>query len=153
MMPIRITIDLGNVETMIDRWKQLKALQQAVGESSLYIRGKVSEYPRVRRQKMVFRSARQRRAFFAMLRSGEIEVPYRRGMSPGSETLGRRWAVESSNDGLTATVGNNVKYADYVVGERQASYHKNNWVKTSDVVQRETPAVQRIFDKHIRSAL
>lgn len=153
MNSVRITFDLGNVPTMIDRWKQLKALEQAVGETALYLRGKVSEYPRVRSRPMRFVSARQRRAFFAMLRSGEIEVPYRRGMSPGSETLGRRWAVETSNSGLTATVGNNVKYAEYVVGERQASYHKGNWVKTSDVVKRETPAVQRIFDKHIRRAL
>lgn len=153
MNSVRITFDLGNVPTMIQRWKQLKALEQAVGETALYLRGKVSEYPRTRRRKMVFRSARQRRAFFAMLRSGDIEVPYRRGMSPGSETLGRRWAVERSNSGLTATVGNNVKYAQYVVGERQASYHKGNWVKTGDVVKRETPAVQRIFDKHIRRAL
>lgn len=152
-MQIHININVGKVDTMIQRWKQLNALKQAVGEASLYLRGKVSEYPRVRRRPMVFRTARQRRAFFAKLRSGEIEVPYRRGSSPNSQTLGRRWNVDRSPDGLSARVGNNVSYARYVVGEKQAEYHRGNWKKTSDVVREETPRIQAIFDRNIRSAL
>ena len=152
-MQIYIDIKLGKVDSMIQRWKQLEALKQAVGEASLYVRGKVSEYPRVQRRRMIFRTARQRRAFFAKLKSGEIEVPYRRGSSPNSETMGRRWNVDRSPDGLSARVGNNVSYARYVVGEKQAEYHRGNWKKTSDVVREETPHIQAIFDKNIRSAL
>ena len=153
MADISIRIDLGKVPTMLQRLKQLQAVQQSVRESSLYIRGKVSEYPPTRRQKMIFRTARQRRAFFAKLKSGEIEVPYRRGSSPNSQTMGRRWTVEMSPDGYSGRVGNNVSYARYVIGERQAEYHRGNWKKTSDVVREETPRIQEIFDRNIREAL
>jgi hypothetical protein len=45
----------------------------------------VSVYPAARHGRQPFKTTAQRRAFFAKLRSGAIEVPYRRGTSPGSE--------------------------------------------------------------------
>lgn len=88
---------------------------------------RIAPYPGVRRRKVTFLSDKQRRAFFARLRNGEIEVPYRRGTSPGSETLGRRWHIRASGQ-IGHVLTNDASYAPLVHGkDDQATYHKGNW--------------------------
>ena len=81
-------------------------------------------YPRPRRAPQPFRSAKQRRGFFAALRSGRIDVPYQRG-GRNSQRLGTRW--QSSWHGLTATLENTASYAGLVHGRKQAQYHAGYW--------------------------
>jgi hypothetical protein len=77
---------------------------------------RIAQYPPVRRRKVTFVSDKQRRAFFARLRSGEIEVPYRRGTSPGSQTLGRRWHIRPSGQ-INHVLTNDASYAPLVHGD------------------------------------
>jgi hypothetical protein len=75
---------------------------------------------------------KMRRGFFAKLKSGEIEVPYRRGQSPGSEKLGQSWTVRRENMGFRAIIGTNVSYAQLVQDSaKQTSYHRGTgWITT-----------------------
>jgi hypothetical protein len=87
---------------------------------------RIARYPRPSRKKMVM-TDKQRRGFFARFHSGEIEVPYRRGSSPGSETLGRRWHIRASGS-INHVLTNDASYALLVHGAKdQAAYHAGNW--------------------------
>ncbi len=100
---------------------------------------RIAQYPPVRRKKMVFVSDKQRRAFFARLRHGEIEVPYRRGSSPGSQALGRRWHIQPSGT-INHVLTNDASYAPLVHGATdQAAYHAGNW-KTDEGLASELRA-------------
>ena len=78
-----------------------------------------------------FKTAKQRRAFFAMLRDGRIKVPYPRTM-----TLLNAW--QQSSDGFY--VENNTRYAFLVQGERkeQARYHQETGWHAVERIAEET---------------
>lgn len=115
---------------------QLKGLAAAVRAAAMHVKGKAATYPGGNAHRaQPFVSAKQRRGFFAKLRKGEIDVPYRRGVSAGSETLGRKWTISTSNNGLTATIGNNVSYGQLVQGPgQQTRYHATTGWKTTDEI-------------------
>lgn len=77
-----------------------------------------------------FKSLKQQRFFFAALRDGRIEVPYRRGGSRGSQKLGGSWTTQEELGGLAQVIGTAVGYAPTVLDEeRQSSYHAaTGWV-------------------------
>jgi hypothetical protein len=83
------------------------------------------------------KAQRMRAGFFARLHAGEIEVPYRRGSSPGSKDLQNSWNVRTDNQGFRAIVGTGVSYARLVQDKaKQATYHKiTGWPTTEDIVK------------------
>lgn len=116
---------------------QLQTAMRAATKAAAAVgQDRIAKYPPPSRKKMTFVSDRQRRGFFARLRSGEIEVPYRRGTSPGSETLGRRWHIRPHGT-IGHVLTNDASYAGLVHGAtEQAAYHKGNW-KTDEGLARE----------------
>lgn len=70
------------------------------------------------------RSAKQRRAVFALIRAGLI--PYRR-----SGDLGRAWQIVKAGP-LRVALVNRQKYAGLVQGLDQAEYHKGTWKTVQD---------------------
>jgi len=100
-----------------------------------------------------FKSAKQRRGFFARLRAGEIEVPYRRGMSPNSETHSKRWQTHVS--GGRARITNDSSYGPLLQDpRRQTRYHRQTgWHTTKQVVERRRDdalrAIKRVIDRAI----
>ena len=121
--------------------EQMRQLAAAVKSAALHVKGKIAQYPAESHRPQPFVSDKQRRGFFAKLRKGKIDVPYRRGASPGSQSLGRKWTIASSNGGLTVTVGNNVSYGPLVQGEKQTGYHATTGWRTVEQVmdaERET---------------
>ena len=135
-----------------DRRRLLRKLgkdryQEAVGAALLAAgqtyKGKIATYPtrrRITRESVYgepFVSDRQRRFFFAALRDGRIDVPYRRGQSPGSQRLGQRWTVRR-RQWHTVIVGNNASYAPFVQGpKRQSEFMRALGWKTTEDVARE----------------
>jgi hypothetical protein len=115
----------------------------------------ISPYPGQNSRPQPFTSGASRRAFFAKLRSGEIQVPYRRGSSPGSEQLGRRWRVLPRGRG--AALVNTASYAALVHGSPgQAAYHQAGGWKTEDQARQfaETSgAVAAATERIVRSIL
>ena len=98
-----------------------------------------------------FKTDKQRRFFFAALREGRIEVPYRRTM-----TLGRRWTTEISGSGLdlVGRVGNNTSYGPFVMARAdQAAYHAGVWPLAEDVAEQATGDVLGIFTDAVQAAL
>jgi len=122
--------------------EQMRNVKNAIIEASYDLKDKIATYPpRSSRPNWMLkgnseRARRMRAGFFAKLRSGEIEVPYRRGASPGSERLGARWAVSTENSGWRGVVGNNASYARLVQdSEKQTGYHRGTgWITTNQVV-------------------
>ena len=122
---------------------------------AIHLKGKIAKYPRVSRRPQPFKTNKQRRGFFAKLRSGEIEVPYRRGISPSSERLGQSWTVKARDGGLTQVVGTDTTYGQLVQDRiKQTLYHKTTgWKTTEDVTEQEGDEVVRGVKREIDKAL
>lgn len=133
VIDIRIPDDL---ERLLSSEQVASAMRAATKAAAAEGQDRIAQYPGVRRKKQPFVSDKQRRAFFAKLKDGEIEVPYRRGSSPGSETLGRRWHIRPDGE-LSHILTNDASYAPLVHSESdQAAYHKGNW-KTDEGLAKE----------------
>ena len=118
-MTARIVIKgLDELAVKFDKIGQLDGVKAAMKNAGDHLKGEISIYPgrkHVTIQSMGgWKSDKQRRFFFAALRSGDIQVPYRRGQSPGSEDLGQRWTVATRKQGLEVIVGNNASYGPFV---------------------------------------
>ena len=100
-----------------------------------------------------FKSEKQRRYFFWALRQGKIEVPYRRGQSPGSEKLGSSWTqrIKKIQHGWEAIIGTRVSYARYVMDKTmQAEIHKGRWNTVQDIAEQQAKNVQQFFDAAVQ---
>jgi len=91
-----------------------------------------------------FKTDRQRRGFFARLRSGQIQVPYRRRMSPGSQDLTHSWTQRAEQRGMRQVIGTNVSYARFVQGpNRQTNYHRRTgWKTSAQILQAERALIE-----------
>jgi len=125
----------------------------ALAEAATLVKGRAASYPpQPSGRKQPFTSDKQRRGFFAKLRAGEIEVPYRRGSSPGSKRLGAQWVVQLM--GQLARVVNAVGYGPLVQGMRQTLFHgQTGWKNERQISNEAAPDVKRIFEKHYRDEI
>lgn len=146
---------LDRVIGKLENLQQLNTVKAGIKAAAIHVKGKIAEYPPRKHIPMRWKSERQRRWFFAALRSGAIDVPYKRGSSPGSEGLGRRWTVKERDDGLSAVVGNNVSYGPFVQREdSQYWMHKaSGWKTTARVANEERSVVVDFVTAAIRKAL
>ena len=150
-----ITVDVSEVVKKLDPQDLERHLSIALeGAADRCVRDDVRRYPPPSRGPMKWKSAKQRRWFFAALRRGEIEVPYRRGQSPGSERLGASWTkpvARKVGAGLIqAIVGTNVSYARYVQDSGfQAAIHKGNWQTVQDVARRQAQPIKRFIEQSL----
>lgn len=140
---------------------RLDPVKAGIRAAGIYLKGKLAQYPQVNRLTRAevygetFKTARQRRAFFAKLKSGAIEVPYHRGESPGSQRFKARWAVTGENNGMTAVVGNNATYGPLLMDtELQSVYARRvGWRTTDAVIEEERAEVLRIISEAIDGAM
>lgn len=156
-MPERFTLKLEGVErakTVLDGVRLVRGLRAGVQAAMIYLKGQVDNYPpkksisRKDAYGATFFSDAQQRAFFAMLKSGEIEVPHRRR---GSGGLGGKWVVREEGGGLSQILGNRARYARHVVGIRQARMMRMiGWRRVRDVYLEEKEAMRRIIVNQIR---
>ena len=135
--------------------RQLRPVRAAIRSSALYVKGRVARYPPQRHGPQPFETDRQRRGFFAKLRSGEIEVPYRRGISPGSQALGRSWSIGYRKSGLRAVLTNRAGYGPLVQDrEKQAAYHKaTGWPTTQGVMEAEEATVVEVVRRALQRVI
>jgi hypothetical protein len=140
---------------------QLKQVGAAVKAGTAHLAGKMKVYPaqrRLTRQAVYgrsFVSDRQRRYFFYALKNGLIQVPYRRGQSPGSRNLKQTWTVTMSNNDLTGEAGTNTPYAPLVQGEgTQTKYHAAvGWKTEQTVLAEESDKVVGLIHDAIEQAI
>jgi hypothetical protein len=157
-----VTIHINGVDELIrklDSIAKLREIGQVMRAAALHVKGKIDKYPPERHGSAIPStdkwSDKQRRGFFAKLRSGEIEVPYRRGSSPGSKKLKTKWTTTLENGGLRAVVGNDTSYAPLVQGPgTQTAYHAmTGWQTTEQVMDAERETVQEMVREGIQKII
>ena len=95
-----------------------------------------------------FKSEKSRRYFFYALKAGLIEVPYRRGQSPGSERYGTQFYVKT--EGYTTEIGNRASYAWLLGGENQSAYMAaRGWRKLVEVAKEKMSQITKVYQAWI----
>ena len=170
-MSASIKIDgMDELLAKIKTLQELKPVIAAIRAAAVYVRGAV--ITAVPQTKVVtrasvygssFKSIKQRKFFFAALRDGRIEVPYRRGMSKKSEAFTKKasgeeskgskgsWTISERNNGLTQVVGSNASYGPYLMDpQKQTAYAKAmGWQTTQAIADETTSEVTRILRQEI----
>lgn len=130
-MPVdlSIKIDVKDALAALDKLDDPR-LPARIGErvAREVVLPRLMQYPPKSGRPMSFVSDKSRKYFFAALKAGQIQVPYRR-----TGDLGRMWTQTPSSDGLTLTSG--VPYSERVIGQRQAAYFKGVWPTTEMVAR------------------
>lgn len=136
-----VTIDIAEAQRMIDRATDEAKLTRAIADAVAddLVLPALAKSPAQSHKKMQFVSAKQRRAFFAMLRDGVIDVPYRR-----TGDYGRSFVKQPDSTGMT--LASNLAYAPYVRGPGQAAYHKGNWTDLETLAQELEPQAEGIAE-------
>jgi phage gpG-like protein len=154
------TIEIQGLDELVkklDDLKQLRKVHAGIRAAGMYVKGRLAKYPRRKRVKISeiggWASEKQRRWFFWALKEGKIEVPYRRGISPGSEDLASKWTSKYDKNKFEAVVGNNASYARFVMGDKQTKMMKRiGWKTVETVSKEETKRVQEyVFDAVMRA--
>lgn len=163
---------------LVKRMDDLKPVKASVKVAAIYLKGKMAVYPAQKRPSRAsiyglrpltitafgkhqvtvmspFKTAKQHMYFFAALRKGQLDVPYRRGSSPSSETFGRRWAVQTENYGMRAVVGNNASYGPLLMDDEQQSLYARavGWRTVQAIMREERDAVTEIVAGGFRNLL
>lgn len=139
------TIRIEGAEELIQRIDDIAKLNRvkaAIALAADFLKGKMADAPTESHRPNPYlrgdsaSAKRMRAGFFYHLNHPEsskhIEVPYRRGQSPGSEKLPQSWTAQSSLDGFKAWAGTSVSYARLVQDSaKQTSYHRHTgWITT-----------------------
>lgn len=148
-----MSAQIRGLDRVLSRLQQIEgAATQALAEAAAHVKRIAATYPpQPRGRKQPFVSDRQRRFFFAALRDGRIDVPYRRGVSPGSQKLGAQWTVRLGR--TSASVVNPVRYGPLVQGSRQTAFHQTTgWKNEQQISNEAAPQVRDIFTRYYRRA-
>lgn len=149
MIGIRINYRQGQYERITRKLPpgaRGEMVKQTVGAVAKFLHEQVREYPAQRyvsRQAAygrTFFSDRQRRWFFAALRSGEIDVPYHR-----TSTLRDGWRIVERSRKEVGLV-NDVRYAPFVMGKDTQSRHERavGWLTVQDIIRRYGGHIGRV---------
>jgi hypothetical protein len=131
-------VSLSQLRNRLRRLDDGTMARRALEGSGRYLELKLDHYPpqkSVSRREafgQTFQSDRQRRWFFAALKSGELRIPYK---ITGS--LGTGWRVEIH--GNEARIINRVPYAKFVQSRPQQSRQMKliGWQTVEDIAERE----------------
>lgn len=105
------------------RIERLDGARRGLRAAGEYLHAQLVKAPPPRRGRAVFASDRQRRGFFARLRSGAIHVPYVR--------TGGGWTVDHDADALRTVVGTRKAGARYVWSDQQIAFHRATGWRTA----------------------
>lgn len=120
------TSDLTNKLNLLNTDALARDIADAVADEAVIPEG--AKYPAAQHKPQPFVSAKQRRAFFAKLRSGAITVPYVR-----SGRLGGSAQKQPFTNGVAVSWA--APYSDIVIGERQGAYF-DFWPNVTKIAQK-----------------
>ncbi len=152
---------LQELMALVKSMDDLKPVKASIKVAAVYLKGKIAVYPAQKRPTRAevygssFKTDKQRRYFFWALKKGTIEVPYRRGESPSSETFGRRWTVQTENYGMRAIVGNNASYGPLLMDDEQQTLYAKavGWRTVQAIMRDERENVTEIVAGGFRNLL
>lgn len=144
-----IHVDMGNTPQLMKRMPHVqKSFINGQMEAGFHFVSKINKYPPRRHGPAIFQSIDEMKSFFAQLREGKIDVPYVRGISPGSERLGQKWKVRKQFNRVM--IRNDASYAAKVQGRAQHPYHKKTgWLTVTRVLRTETATMVRIIARRV----
>lgn len=132
---ITATVDSAALQRILAALEDLQNapadLQRLIGEAIAHdsVLKRTANYPDNRRAPQPFKSAQQRRFFFAALRRGQITVPYQR-----TYALQRGWTYVPGGGGGVVT--NRVPYAAMVMGsqgEQSGYFAGKGWLSVDKI--------------------
>ena len=130
-MRVEVVIPKGLLEKIHNTYKELaEPVLVAIATETQQELANLNPPPPARGSNR-FVSEKQRRYVMAAIREGKIEVPYRRGSSPGSQRMSRSYRLVRAPN--TVFLSNSASYANYVVGEEQSPIHRGRWKRALDV--------------------
>jgi len=149
--------EIKGLDGLLGRLAKLSQLKELTGGLKLvaaHIIGILQKHPTVSRRSQPFKTQKQRRYFFWALREGKIEVPYRRGSSPGSRNLKQRWRVVVESP-TRVVAENNTSYAALVhKAGSQAFYHKTTgWPTDADALREARPLAVTVIRQRVDKIL
>lgn len=147
-----VTIQVDGMDELlqaIESLEDLRPLRGAVQAMALYMKGKVAIYPpyqHIPRKQVYgfsFFSAKQRKWFFAAVAEGRITVGKSSRGGKTSQGFGRRWTITPLNNGLTAVIGNNTGYGEFLMGSKRTKRSAaGGWRTVAEVVEENLPGVR-----------
>jgi hypothetical protein len=156
MASITLKPSISRLLKSITNLQQLKPVKGAVRASALHIEGEMKKYPpkTAANQSGPYPKRWYERGYGPRWAKAGGGV----GGRPTSETLGRKWTIAITNQGLSAQVGNNVKYGPYVQGsegdKKQTITHRDNgWLTDQDVIDNEGQYVNDLIAEAVEDAL
>lgn len=150
-MTATIYIDgLDRLLAKLNRLGKMEDAKTAMQTAAKHVMDKARIYPTYKHIPMRWQSEKQRRWFFAALRTGSIRVPYKRGPN-----LRRHWKISLRDGGLTASINNDTPYGKFVMGtDSQYWMHKAiGWKTEKQIADEERRVVVDFVTAAIRKAL
>jgi hypothetical protein len=150
---------LKETVAMLENLASLEWAKAGLAIGAAYVKRIMAEYPPSPGGRPQFpngfKTKKQQRYFFWALKNGAIEVPYRRGVSPQSETLGRKWTIEGRHGGMTRVVSNNASYGPIVhSAELQAAYHETTgWITDEEAMEKAEPKTQGFIVERLKQEI
>lgn len=146
-------VGLDKLVAKLGRMAAMDAMVQPMRRATERVRDSLGKYPAppTFQGHATWMTPKQRRWFFANLRAGTIQVPYRR-----TGKLGQSWTtrVERTGTGLVGIVGNVRTYAPYVQDKgRQARIHQGRWPVAQDAIKQNLAAIVADFNAAIAQLL
>lgn len=146
-----VEVDTGPILKALAKLGRKTTRSRAQGLIARHVIHQMEEYPA---QRSISRKAAygstffsdvQRKAFFAMLNSGEISVPRRR-----TNALGQSFYIEEKGDEVR--IGNRKRYSRFVIDKNRQSRMMAmiGWNTLQDVVSRELKTMMKILREEIR---
>jgi hypothetical protein len=156
-----MTIKIDGLDAVNAKLRKLAAFQQwasaPMEQTTALIQDKIAKYPR-KSPGAFSRLATpgQRRAYWAKVRSGEIN--HREGMGyQRSGTLGRKWTskITKTADGVRGEVGNNAAHAQFVQSQqRQQPFHAaSGWTTETQAIEATERARTAVWRAAIRRVI
>ena len=153
-----VDVEVSGIEAVLAKLVQLDSVdaqRQVTRDVGEFVRGKLQRYPpykyvsRRTAYGKTFQSDRQRRWFFAALRSGELQIPYVR-----TRTLRNSWILADAPGG-DMVLRNIVPYAGYVQKESSQSrmMRLRDWTTEERVVQENAAGIGRTADESYNRVL
>ena len=118
----------------------------------------LKSYPRdiPRAPQAQYWTEKQRKHFFWLLKRGDIEVPYRRGLSRKSERYGTQYYIDRDLTKLEIKIGNRASYAKYLAGDdsQQSKYMAaRGWLQLYKTARSKENRIIMIYNAWINKLL
>lgn len=166
-MPDAVSVDVSRVIAVLERVAALDGAafdsiaMQASRVAGVRAEEAVGEYPPPKREPMPlkytwadgrrskFKSLSHQRGFFYLLRTGKIQIPYKRRGRLGASITSEPY-VRGRDTGFL--IGTNSEYNLLVLGapaQGQALYHQNHWTPLIERLQREKGDIANVWAEEL----